>query len=101
MTEPDSHDLRRKLQRWTVSPPDDAARDRMIAMALQKPQKTPWQQAMAREIERSLTDWRYGLAYKAAAAAACLLLGLGAGLAAAPPVSVANVALITNLGTPS
>lgn len=101
MTDMDETDLRRKLRRWTVAAPDDATRDRVIALAMRRPQVTQWRRRLAREIEHGLTDWRYGLAYKVVAAAACLMIGIGASLAIAPPVSVANVAFITNLEDPS
>lgn len=101
MTDPDTDDLRHRLGAWTVAPPGEAAKARMIAAAMSGRQEWPWRRFVAREVEYCLTDWRYGLAYKAAAAAACLLLGLGASFIAAPPVSVARVALIANLEDPS
>lgn len=70
--------LRRDL--WKVAPLSDAARARLIARAAGEPQLLPWPQAAAAGLERALSEWRYGLAYKLAAACACVALGLGIGL---------------------
>ncbi len=56
----------------------------MIRQAMAQPQLLPWPQAAAAALERALSDWRYGLAYKLAAAAACVALGLGIGLSVEP-----------------
>jgi len=65
---------------WPVAPLSDAAKARMIAHAVAAPQLRPWPQAATAALERALSEWRYGLAYKLAAAAACIALGLGIGL---------------------
>lgn len=65
---------------WPVAPLSEAAKARMIAHAAAAPQLLPWPQAAAATLVRALSEWRYGLAYKLAAAAACIALGLGIGL---------------------
>ena len=100
MTDPDEYDLKALLGAWIIPGPDDAARDRMIGMALQ-PRRTPWHRRIIAEFERSLSDWRYGMGYKSAALAACLALGLGVGLMLDEPVDVPGVALVTSVGAGS
>lgn len=100
MTDPDEHDLKSMLAAWTIAPPNDAARDRMIGMALQ-PRRTPWHRRVMAEFERCLSDWRYGVVYKSAALAACLVLGLGVGQMLDEPVDVPGVALVTSVGAGS
>ncbi len=65
---------------WPVEPLSAAAKARMIARATAQPQLLPWPQAMATAVERALSEWRYAMPYKLAAAAACIALGLGIGL---------------------
>ena len=65
---------------WPVSPLTEAAKARLIARAVAAPQLLPWPQAARTIVERALSEWRYGLAYKLAAAVACVALGLGIGL---------------------
>lgn len=100
MTE-DDEALRAKLRGWTIAPLDNAVRDRLLAMALQTPQARPFWRGLGAEIEHALSDWRYGLGYKLAAGAACLVLGMGIGWNSAEPMNVADVAMFSNLGEPS
>jgi hypothetical protein len=65
---------------WPIPPLSEAAKARMIARAVAAPQLRPWPQTVITVLERALSEWRYGLAYKLAAAAACVALGLGIGL---------------------
>jgi len=65
---------------WPVEPPSATAKARMIARATATAQLLPWPQAMASALERALSEWRYAMPYKLAAAAACVALGLGIGL---------------------
>ena len=88
--------LKSMLNLWQVSPPSNTAQERMIDLAMTQQQRRPW----TYQIEQALTDWRYGLTYKIAAAAACLVLGLGAGLISSPPASdVAGLALMSDAGS--
>ena len=91
MTAPDE-DLKRALQKWTVSALDDAHSDRMITHALGQPQQRPWQ--------RALTEWQYAIGYKLVALAGCaaLGLGLGIGIAAGETLDIAGIALMTGIG---
>jgi len=82
---------------WPVAPLSDAAIARMIKRATAAPQLLPWPRAVAAAAERALSDWRYGLAYKLAAAAACIALGLFMGLNLAPADhDVANLAFMNS-----
>lgn len=92
MTEDD--ELKARLRTWRIVVPDDDASGRLIAAALSSPQRRPVASILGAELVRALSDWRYALPYKAAAAAACLVLGVGAGLLADEPVDVAGVALL-------
>ena len=69
---------------WPVEPLSEAAKTRLIAQAIARPQVLPWPQTIVTAIERALSDWRYGLAYKMACAAACVVTGLGIGLSVEP-----------------
>jgi len=89
MTETDE-DLKQALRQWRVPAPDDDLADRLIAQALSGPRQKPWQ--------RALTEWRYALGYKLAAAGACAALGLGIGIAAAEPLDIAAMALMAGIG---
>ncbi len=84
---------------WPVPPLSAAAQARMVARAVAQPQLLPWPQAMLWPLEQALSDWRYGLAYKLAAAAACLALGFGLGLNAERPQH--DVAGLAFMGTSS
>ena len=65
---------------WPIEPLSEAAKARMIARATAAPQLLPWPRAAALALERALSEWRYAMPYKLAAAAACVALGLGIGL---------------------
>ena len=65
---------------WPVEPLSEAAKARIIARAATAPQLLPWPRAAAQALERALSEWRYAMPYKLAAAAACVALGLGIGL---------------------
>ncbi len=65
---------------WPVDPLSATVKARMIARATAMPQLPPWPQAIASAMERALSEWRYAMPYKLAAAAACVALGLGIGL---------------------
>ena len=65
---------------WPVEPLSEAAKARIIARASAVPQLLPWPQAIISALERALSEWRYAMPYKLAAAAACVALGLGIGL---------------------
>jgi len=87
---------------WPVAPLSAAAKARMIARATAAPQVLPWPQTAAVAVERALSDWRYGLAYKLAGAAACIALGLGIGLNLAPPEhDVAGLAFMNSAAASS
>ena len=64
---------------WPVEPLSEAAKARLIKRATAAPQIPPWPQTIGVAIERALSEWRYGLAYKLAGATACVALGLGMG----------------------
>ena len=70
---------------WPIAPLSAAAQTRMIAYAVAQPQLLPWPQSLLWPLEQALSDWRYGLGYKLAAAAACLVLGFGLGVNAERP----------------
>ncbi len=87
---------------WLVAPLSEAAKTRMIERALAAPQLLPWPLAAAAALERALSEWRYGLAYKLAGAAACVALGLGIGFTLAPnDHDVAGMAFMTAALTPA
>jgi len=65
---------------WPVEPLSEAAKARIIARASAAPQLLPWRQAITSALERALSEWRYAMPYKLAAAVACVVLGLGIGL---------------------
>ncbi len=97
----DENDLMTRLKAWDIEPLDGATRDRILGMALRAPQSRPFGARLAAEMEQAFSDWCYGLNYKIAALAACLVLGLGIGFSVSEPIDVAGVALIGNVGTPS
>jgi hypothetical protein len=70
---------------WPVEPLSVAAKARIIARATAGPQLPSWPKAIAAALERALSEWRYGMPYKLAGAAACIALGLGLGLNMEPP----------------
>ncbi len=69
---------------WPVEPLSEAAKARIIARASAAPQLLPWPQTITSALERALSEWRYAMPYKLAAAAACVALGLGIGLSVEP-----------------
>ena len=84
---------------WPIEPLSDATTARMINRALAAPQLLPWPQALGAAVERALSDWRYAMPYKLAAAAACVALGLGIGLNVQPhDVDAAGVAFSSTVG---
>lgn len=94
--DPTDDDLKAHLRQWQVVPLAGDVSDRLIAAALSHPQIVPWPQRLGRELEQTLTDWKYGMGYKLAAAAACLVLGLGLGIGLEQPtVSIAGIALMS------
>lgn len=62
------------LKAWTVPGPRAGLTDRIMAGVAARPSTAT---IVRLEVQRTLTEWRYGLAYKAAALAACLLIGVG------------------------
>lgn len=76
-------EFERKLHRWTTPQPATGLADRIARQAMARPQGFVWRDAAV----RSLTEWRYGLAYKAAALAACLLIGVGVSMSLNDTVS--------------
>ncbi len=64
---------------WPIAPLSETAMTRMLKQATAAAQLRPWPQTIGLAIERALSEWRYGLAYKLAGAAACVALGLGIG----------------------
>ena len=86
---------------WPIEPLSEAAKARMIRQATAAPQLRPWPQAIGQAVERALSEWRYGLAYKLAGAAACVALGLSLGFNLAPNEhDVAGTAFMTS-GAPA
>jgi len=63
-----------QLNLWRVPAPTPALADRIAREAMQ-PRR--WRKVWYEEATRTLTEWRYGLIYKAVALAACLLIGFG------------------------
>lgn len=68
-------DFERKLHRWAAPPPASGLAERIARQAMHTPQG--WRFSWRDTALRSVTEWRYGLPYKAAALAACLLIGVG------------------------
>ena len=86
---------------WPIAPLSETAKARMIARATAQPQLRPWPQTLGLAVERALSEWRYGLAYKLAGAAACVALGLGLGFSLAPGEhDVAGVAFMNSTVAP-
>ncbi len=84
---------------WPVVPLSEAAKTRMIKRALAAPQLLPWPLAAAAALERALSDWRYAMPYKLAAACACVALGLGIGFNLEPrDHDVAGLAFMSSAG---
>ncbi len=94
-SDPTDPDLKAVLRQWQVNPLDAATADRLIDGAMSRPQIRSWPQRLAHEIELGLTNLTYGIGYKLAAAAACLMLGAGLGGDLEQPASsVAGIALM-------
>lgn len=66
-------EFERKLHSWSTPQPATGLADRIARQAMSRSQGFVWRDAAV----RSLTEWRYGLVYKAAALAACALIGVG------------------------
>lgn len=82
---------------WPIQPLSEAAKARLIKRATAGPQLKPWPQMIGLAVERALSEWRYGLAYKLAGAAACVALGLGIGFNLVPNEhDVAGTAFMTS-----
>ncbi len=82
---------------WPIEPLSEAAKTRIIARATAQPQLMPWPRMLGQAVERALSEWRYGLTYKLAGAAACIALGLGIGFTLAPNEhDVAGTAFMTS-----
>jgi hypothetical protein len=93
----DDDRLKASLRQWQVPGMDPDTAGRLMAAAMAQPQRRPWPTVLKDELTRGLSNWRYGLGYKLAAGAACLLLGFGLGDAPAQtPVNVAGVALMAD-----
>ena len=89
--------LKAGLRQWQVPgmAPDTA--DRLLSGVMAQGQLRPWPEMLRDELTRGLSHWRYGLGYKLAAGAACLLLGFGLGNTPTDtPVNVAGVALMAD-----
>jgi hypothetical protein len=69
---------------WPIEPLSEAAKTRLIRRAMASTQLLPWPQAVLAAVERGLSEWRYGMPYKVAAAITCVVLGLGIGLSVEP-----------------
>jgi hypothetical protein len=67
-------ELAKLLRAWRAPEPRAGLADRIVAGVAARPSMVD----VARlELQRMLTEWRYGLVYKAAALGACLLIGVG------------------------
>ncbi len=68
----------KSLKVWTVPAPRAGLAGRIVAHAtVARPSLLV---TLREEVTRTLTEWRYGLVYKGAALAACLLIGVGVSL---------------------
>jgi hypothetical protein len=67
-------ELAKLLKTWSVPGPRAGLSDRIVAGVMARPSMAT---VVRLEVRRSLTEWRYGLGYKVAALAACLLIGVG------------------------
>ncbi|WP_298325757.1 hypothetical protein [Asticcacaulis sp.] len=76
-------EFERTLQQWKTPQPATGLSDRIAREAMRRPQGLAWRE-MA---QRSLTEWRYGLVYKAAALAACVVIGVGVSVSLNPPAA--------------
>jgi len=65
--------LEDQLKIWRVPAPADGLAERVARNAMNRPH---WYSVWREEAVRTLTEWRYGLIYKAAAIAACVLIGM-------------------------
>jgi hypothetical protein len=96
----EDHRLKANLRQWQVPVIAADAAERILSTVTAQPQARSWQQKMRDELTRGLSNWRYGLGYKLAAGAACLLLGFGLGGAPADAlVNIADVALMADAAT--
>ncbi|ESQ79880.1 hypothetical protein [Asticcacaulis sp. YBE204] len=66
-----------KLKVWTAPAPSTGLSERIVARATARSVRPAMLDIWREELMLSLTDWRYGLTYKAAALAACALIGVG------------------------
>jgi hypothetical protein len=74
-------DLKDKLKGWHVeSPPSDLS-NRIVMLALQHKQITPWSIRFSRVVDTAFSDWSYGLAYKIASFVLIVATGLTLGIA--------------------
>lgn len=69
-------DIRAFLANWKHEEPSAFLATRIVAHATALPQKQPWPQAIVTSFTQAFSQWNYALAYKTAALAACLVLGL-------------------------
>ncbi len=76
----DDHDeLEHLLKQWRIEGAPVGLARRIAGEATRRPQRQPWSNRLRRSMERSLTEWRYGLALKAGTLAMCVLAGLAVG----------------------
>lgn len=85
--------LRQVLQRWKLNPPPPHLAHRIARRATDHSQEHPWGRRLMTWMGRAFTDWRYGLAYKAAVLATCALAGILVGQLPVAPAEVDLVAL--------
>lgn len=74
--QPDDREIKDFLSQWSAEEPSPFLATRIIANATALPQKQPWHRAFGTFFTHSFTEWNYALAYKGAALALCLMLGI-------------------------
>jgi|GEM_PF-2256901 len=71
--------LKQHLALWPAAKAPSGLKQRVLTHALLYPQHLPWRRRALAVLEASFTDWHYGLSYKCASLALCMIVGLASG----------------------
>lgn len=89
--------LKQQLGSWKVNPPAENLADRLWRNAVALPQQRPWHWHLERAIERSLTEWHYGLSYKLTGIACFALIGFFSASQEQPLTIATNTVALTDI----